>query len=447
MNLKKKGIAALVILGVIALLTITLQLEPTYPSVNTNKELNHRSTLLMNPEQSAGQFLFYPSGPEFIRGIIDQRGNVEITDEMREGFNRFARDYRFTYIPDMNYYESFFEANQYAESFGYDNFGFAAFYVLQYLKSPEKISADVMQNAIESLFVAEGSYQPMTHQEFRKLAKYENGYYSPWPDGGLDHDKMFYLLTGLNITQEGSDDLYITLRSKSYYFEHPAFAPGENEKWLAKKAEELGVADLQAAADLIASGEIAQNLEGGHEYETKIHVNLREQNYNPRFVSSHSRYIETDYVPRSDLKTVNDSAEAKELLAYFNEKFPDSPFVDSLFADVDNDGHNELLLALNTYSGLNKASLEDAEKDGFGILYVGIVFPKGQAPTESVVVLGKTVEQGMFFTGSNLFRVVKNGDRIDEVKIKMVNPDGKEDYFPFQLSIGEDGIRRAKVFN
>jgi hypothetical protein len=64
-----------------------------------------------------------------------------------------------------------------------------------------------------------------------------------------------------------------------------------------------------------------------------------------------------------------------------------------------------------------------------------------------VVVLGKTVEQGMFFTGSNLFRVVNNGDRIDEVKIKMVNPDGKEDYFPFQLSIGEDGIRRAKVFN
>lgn len=183
-----------------------------------------------------------------------------------------------TYLPDMNYYRSFFEANQYAESFGYNNFGFAVSYVLQYMKCPEKISAEAMQNAIQSLFVARDSYQDMTHQAFRKLATYENGYYSPWPEGGLDHNRMFYLLTGLDINQEESDVLYITIRSKSYYFEHPAFEPGENEKWLEEKSKELGVPDLQAAAELIMSEEIEDDLEGRYEYETIICINLSEQN-------------------------------------------------------------------------------------------------------------------------------------------------------------------------
>lgn len=45
-------------------------------------------------ESSEVQFVFYPSGSDFIKTIIDNLGNVEITDEMRERFNKFARDYR-----------------------------------------------------------------------------------------------------------------------------------------------------------------------------------------------------------------------------------------------------------------------------------------------------------------------------------------------------------------
>jgi len=135
----------------------------------------------------------------------------------------------------------------------------------------------------------------MTHQAFRKLATYENGYYSPWPEGGLDHNRMFYLLTGLDITQDESDVLYITIRSKSYYFEHPAYEPGENEKWLVEKSKELGVTDLQAATELIMSGEIEEDLEGRYEYETTIYVDVSGQNgYNPHFVSNRSRNIEHD---------------------------------------------------------------------------------------------------------------------------------------------------------
>ena len=76
-------------------------------------------------EPSEVQFAFYPSGSDFIKSIIDKRGSVEITNEIRENFNIFARDYRWVYMPDMNYYESFFEANDYAKSFRHNNFGFA----------------------------------------------------------------------------------------------------------------------------------------------------------------------------------------------------------------------------------------------------------------------------------------------------------------------------------
>lgn len=251
-------------------------------------------------ESSQVQFAFYPSGSDFIKSIVDKRGSVEITDEMRELFNLFARDYRFVYIPDMNYYESFFEANEYAKSFGYTNFGFAVFYVLQYMRCPEKMSDEAMQYGVQSLFVNKDSddyalnYKDMPHQAYRKLANYEDGYYSPWPEGGLDHDRMFYLLTGLDIVQEGSHVVYITVRTKSYYFNDTnIYVAGENEKWLAEKSRKLGIPDLQAASKLIVNGEM-EELKGDNEFETTIYVKFSGNNpygFNPRFVSSRSSTI------------------------------------------------------------------------------------------------------------------------------------------------------------
>lgn len=274
-------------------LTGTTEVEPDSDIGNTDTFSNSEQ----KQEPSEVQFTFYPSGPDFIKSIIDEHGRVEITDEMRERFNLFARDYRFVYMPDMNYYESFFEANQYAKSFGYTNFGFAVFYVLQYMRCPEKMSDEAMQNAIQSIFVAKESYKDIPHQAFRKLANYEDGYYSPWPEGRLDHDRMFYLLTGLDIVQEGSNVVYITVRTKSYYFNDTnVYEAGENEKWLAEKSKKLGISDLQVAAKLIASGEM-EELKGDSEFETTIYIKFSGQNpygYYPRFVSSRSRDIAYD---------------------------------------------------------------------------------------------------------------------------------------------------------
>lgn len=240
-------------------------------------------------EPSDEHFTFNPSGPDFIKNIIDERGSVEITEDMRGLFNLFARDYRLVYMPEMNYYESFFEANQYAESFGYNNFGFAVFYVLQYMRCPEKMSSEDMQKALQDLFVAKKDYKDMPHQAYRKLANYEDGYYSPWPEGGLDHDRMFYLLTAMDVVQDGPHVVYLTLRYQNYYFNDTnLFEPGDNEKWLAEKSEELGVPDLQAAEKLITSGEMKE-IEAESEFETTIYIKFSGQNpygFNPRFVSN-----------------------------------------------------------------------------------------------------------------------------------------------------------------
>ena len=249
-----------------------------------------------NEEPAEVQFTFYPSGRNFIKSVIDKRGSVEITDEMREGFNLFAQDYRWCYLPDMDGYESFFDTNHYADSFGYPNFVDAVFYVLQYMRCPEKMSDEAMQNAVESLFVAKDSgdkdmppREKMPHQAYPKIANHENGYYSPWPEGGLDHNRMFYLLTGMDIAQDGSHVAYITVRAKSYYFNDPdVYEAGDNEKWLAEKAKEMGVSDLQAATKLIGSGEI-EELKGDSEFETTIYIKFSGRNpygYDPRFVSN-----------------------------------------------------------------------------------------------------------------------------------------------------------------
>lgn len=250
------------------------------------------------------QFTFYTSGRNFTKSIIDMRGSVEITDEMREKFNLFARDYRWCYLPDMEGYESFFATTRYTDTFGYTNFADAVFYMLHYMKCPEKMSEEAMEHALQSLFVAKDNSdkdvshpEKMPHQAYPKFALYEDGYYSPWPEGGLDHNRMFYLLTGLDIVQEGPHIVYITVRAQNYYFEDTnVYEAGENEKWLADKAMELGVPDLQAAADLISRGKMG-GIAGADEFETIIYVKFSGRNpygYDPRIVTNRSRNIAYD---------------------------------------------------------------------------------------------------------------------------------------------------------
>lgn len=222
-----------------------------------------------------GQFADYPSGAAFLERVIDARGSdIEITD-------------------DMDGYESFFENSHYADSYGFHNFADAVFYVLAYMGHPESVTSTSMEEAVRKLFVAQdGTYEAMPHQAYRKFARYENGSYSPWPEGGLDHARMFYLLTALDVSQAGDGAVYIQVRAKTYYFEDTAVhTAGDNEKWLEAQAAKLGVPELEAAARLTASGDMAE-IGGVSEFQTTIRVDAAgPRGLNPQFVQSRSRGI------------------------------------------------------------------------------------------------------------------------------------------------------------
>ncbi|MDD2569076.1 MAG: hypothetical protein PHQ49_05450 [Clostridia bacterium] len=127
----------------------------------------------------------------FLENVVNMRGNIKITPALRKSFNEFAKAYCWVYLPDMDSYESFFESTHYADSYGYPNFADAVFYVLKYLDVQNKISEDDMQTAVSALFAAKNKYEPMIHQNYPKFAKYENGYYLPWPEGERDSNRVF----------------------------------------------------------------------------------------------------------------------------------------------------------------------------------------------------------------------------------------------------------------
>ncbi len=207
----------------------------------------------------AAAFEAKPSGAAFMEMVSGSRGELDVTDEMRLRFNLFARDYRFIYLPDMHWYESFFETTHYGDSFGYANFADAVFYVLQYMGCPDAVSDRDMEQAVTSLFAAREDYLKMPHQPYRKFAEHTDGYYSPWPEGGRDHNRMFYLLDSAEVSEGEDHAVLVTLRSKEYYFEDAgAFEAGPAERWLAARAGSMGVPGLEAAATLTSTGEIGE---------------------------------------------------------------------------------------------------------------------------------------------------------------------------------------------
>ena len=61
------------------------------------------------------------------------------------------------------------------------------------------------------------------------------------------------------------------------------------------------------------------------------------------------------------------------------------------------------------------------------------------------MVIGKTVEKGMRFEGSDLFIVETKEKKTDNVKVKMKSQNSKEDYFTVKVSFNRDGTRNDRV--
>jgi predicted small lipoprotein YifL len=202
-------------------------------------------------------FMHRPSGSAFIRSVLEERGQVPVTDTMRREFNQFAKDYRWFFLPETDGYESFFEMG----AFGEPRFGEAVSYVLSYLNYPERTEAGEMQRAIQTLFAAKGRYDDMPDQTYRKRANYQETpqgrYYSPWPEGVLDPARMFCLLDEAFVEEGADGSVSVQLHVKCYYFEDPqSCEPGRAESWLAEQAQKMGMGELQAAEALVASGQM-----------------------------------------------------------------------------------------------------------------------------------------------------------------------------------------------
>lgn len=240
-----------------------------------------------DPGSADVRFADYPSGADFVRSVVSERGNVTITDELRERFNLFARDYRLVHLPDMNGYESFFGSVGYAGALGYTNFADAVLYVLHYMGCPAKMSDEAVEEAVRTLFLAKDGDPEMPHESYRKFATYQDGYYSPWPEGDLADSRLFYLLTAVDAEQGDGSAVNLTVHATSYYFNDTSvYEAGDSENWLSAKARELGVPELEAAARLTATGAISE-LKGEWSFVTTIRVEPDSRGgLNPRFVSS-----------------------------------------------------------------------------------------------------------------------------------------------------------------
>lgn len=238
-------------------------------------------------EESEGSVARFPDD------FTDLRGAQEITPEMRLAFNLFARENQYNYLPNMDGYESLFEVDetQYSGLLGHTRFADAVFYILQ-RNQGARISAEQMEQEIQSLFYAkEGEYTAMPHQEYGKFALYADGNYSPWPEGGLDTQRQFYLLTGLEIEADSENGslLYIETTARNYYFNDvKIYEAGEKETWLQEQMEMLDAeTDLAAATQLLENGEL-ENAPQSTEIITTILVNTGAEAPSYQFVENRS---------------------------------------------------------------------------------------------------------------------------------------------------------------
>lgn len=212
----------------------------------------------------------------FLGYIEKHSGEVEINNDIRRIFNDFSRKYKLIYLPEFNMYESFFERSNYSGNREFLNFAGAVFYVIHLNLEMGEFSEEFIQNEIQSLFLAESAYRDMPHQAYPKFAKYNNGKYTPWPEGMRDPKRGFYLLNTLKIEKDG-DNKVAVFEYKNYYFnDAEIYEPGKEELWLLKKAEELDLNPLDAAHYLTVTGEI-EELESKQNDHIEIKVCLEEE--------------------------------------------------------------------------------------------------------------------------------------------------------------------------
>ena len=213
--------------------------------------------------------------PPAIDGLLEaikdssmaEKGNIAITPLIKRYFNKMGEDYLFFFMPQVAWYD-----------FGpavYDPTGEALSYILFIWKHQFGEFSAMPKYETEAwlrkIFAAPNDvYPPLEHKEYGKCVVYDGEVYTPWLESYNDNT-MIYDLTQLKARRDG-DYTYYTATAGEYQFDvRGYYEPGENEKFLAARAEALGL-DYDAALEkLLETGDLsAANISKTYTIEFRI---------------------------------------------------------------------------------------------------------------------------------------------------------------------------------
>jgi hypothetical protein len=178
---------------------------------------------------------------------IAQDGTVTLTADIKCLFNQMGRDYQFTYLPEVDWYN-------------FESVGAGLYYILR--TAGEDSLKGMPQNEVEArlrkVFAAPNNeYPPIKHQTYSDFVMLDGEIYSFWPVGLMGYTSI-YELTNLSMRKEG-DYTYYTAFVNEYLFDLDGNYPsGKNETFLFDKAEVLGYSPRATLEYLLITEEIRE---------------------------------------------------------------------------------------------------------------------------------------------------------------------------------------------
>lgn len=254
---KSVGIAAICIV----ILTISIAGIYTFfsPQPNNEPSVGHGSKDGQNPVEAKidWQVLAEDYHPPKIEGLlkaiadskIKTDGSIAITADMKREFNQMGTDYRFFFMPAVDWYD-------------FESTGAALFYMLytwtgDFGTFPEHAPKYEAEARIRKVFAApDNKYPQLEHQTYNKMVTFDGQEYKLWPESYNDNT-MIYDLTDMSVRQEGTYTYYTAVANEYQFDLDGSYEPGENENFIFARAKSLGLDSAATLAKLLENGEIS----------------------------------------------------------------------------------------------------------------------------------------------------------------------------------------------
>jgi len=184
---------------------------------------------------------------------ITADGSIVITPEIKREFNQMGEDYRFFFMPKVDWYNF--------EAIAYEPTGEALAYILftwtgEFGTFPEKAPKYEAEARLRKIFAAPNNeYPQLEHKAYKKCVMFDGEAYTPWPESYNDNT-MVYNLTDLKVRQDDGYTYYHASSDEYQFDSTGAFEPGENEKFLNAQAEALGIDKTATLSKLLETGKI-----------------------------------------------------------------------------------------------------------------------------------------------------------------------------------------------